>query len=126
MKLGPRRLLAIGASVALVGLGASAAGLALTTGVADAQLQHANLVFTKTADAPTTTPIKHVVVIFDENVSFDHYFGTYPTPTNTDGEPFYAAPGTPSVNGYPSPRTARLLTANPNGRQPDPARPRPT
>ena len=61
MKLGPRRLLAIGASVALVGLGASAAGLALTTGVADAQLQHANLVFTKTANAPTTTPIKHVV-----------------------------------------------------------------
>ena len=23
-------------------------------------------------------PIKHLVVIFDENVSFDHYFGTYP------------------------------------------------
>ena len=26
----------------------------------------------------TRTPIKHVVVIFQENVSFDHYFGTYP------------------------------------------------
>ena len=26
----------------------------------------------------TTTPIKHLVVIFQENVSFDHYFGTYP------------------------------------------------
>ena len=26
----------------------------------------------------TLTPIKHLVVIFDENVSFDHYFGTYP------------------------------------------------
>ena len=26
--------------------------------------------------APTATPIKHVVVIFQENVSFDHYFGT--------------------------------------------------
>jgi phospholipase C len=24
----------------------------------------------------TTTPIKHLVVIFQENVSFDHYFGT--------------------------------------------------
>ena len=24
------------------------------------------------------TPIKHVVVIFQENVSFDHYFATYP------------------------------------------------
>ena len=27
---------------------------------------------------PTTTPIKHLVVIFGENISFDHYFGTYP------------------------------------------------
>jgi len=26
----------------------------------------------------TKTPIKPVVVIFQENVSFDHYFGTYP------------------------------------------------
>ena len=30
----------------------------------------------------TTTPIKHVVVIFQENISFDHYFGTYPMATN--------------------------------------------
>jgi phospholipase C len=29
-------------------------------------------------DFPTRTPIKHVVVIFQENSSFDHYFGTYP------------------------------------------------
>ena len=28
--------------------------------------------------ATTATPIKHLVVIFQENVSFDHYFGTYP------------------------------------------------
>lgn len=27
---------------------------------------------------PTATPIKHVVVIYGENVSFDHYFATYP------------------------------------------------
>ncbi|HEY0725657.1 MAG TPA: alkaline phosphatase family protein, partial [Pyrinomonadaceae bacterium] len=48
----------------------------------------------------TTTPIKHLVVIFQENVSFDHYFGTYPYATNPAGEPsFVAAPNTPSVNG---------------------------
>src|SRR5580698_5667364 len=35
--------------------------------------------------ASTTTPIKHVVVLFDENESFDHYFGTYPKAANTDG-----------------------------------------
>jgi phospholipase C len=124
MKLGPRRLLATGASVALIALGATGAGLALTSGVANAQLQHANLVFTKTADAPTSTPIKHVVVIFDENVSFDHYFGTYPYATNTGGEPFYGAPGTPSVNGLCASATVltcnagTLLTDNPNGQNP--------
>ena len=47
----------------------------------------------------TATPIKHVVVIFQENVSFDHYFGTYPKAANTDGTKFYAADDTPSVNG---------------------------
>ena len=32
-----------------------------------------------TSSAPgTTTPIQHLVVIFQENISFDHYFGTYP------------------------------------------------
>ena len=38
----------------------------------------------------TSTPIKHLVVLFDENVSFDHYFGTYPKAANTDGTPFSA------------------------------------
>jgi phospholipase C len=49
----------------------------------------------------TTTPIKHVVVIFQENVSFDHYFATYPFAANsTAGEPvFKAAFDTPAVNG---------------------------
>ena len=39
-------------------------------------------------------------MIFDENVSFDHYFGTYPFAPNLAGEPvFHARPGTPTVNG---------------------------
>jgi phospholipase C len=59
----------------------------------------------------TATPIKHVVIIFGENVSFDHYFGTYPYAANPSNEPrFVAAPGTPSVSGY----TAGLLYNNPN------------
>src|SRR5262249_49636022 len=60
------------------------------------------------------TPIQHVVAIFQENVSFDHYFGTYPDATNTDGNPFHTRPGTPSVNGL----TAPLLTSNPNSANP--------
>jgi phospholipase C len=62
--------------------------------------------------APTATPIKHLVVIFQENVSFDHYFATYPKATNPPGEPaFTAAPGTPAVDNL---ATANLLTSNPN------------
>ncbi len=61
--------------------------------------------------AASTTPIKHVVVIFDENISFDHYFGSYPHATNPPGEPsFTPLPGTPAVNGL----TTKLLTENPN------------
>ncbi|MBV8478995.1 MAG: hypothetical protein JOY72_01705, partial [Actinobacteria bacterium] len=62
----------------------------------------------------TATPIRHVVVIFQENVSFDHYFATYPNAANTDGVPFAAAPDTPSVNGL----SGSLLTANPNSANP--------
>jgi phospholipase C len=42
-------------------------------------------------EAKTTTPIKHVVVLFQENVSFDHYFATYPNATNPAGEPAFHA-----------------------------------
>ena len=59
----------------------------------------------------TATPIKHLVVIFQENVSFDHYFGTYPYAANAPGEPaFYPAADTPKVNGF----TKALLSHNPN------------
>jgi len=62
-------------------------------------------------DGKTATPIKHLVVIFGENISFDHYFGTYPNATNPKGEPFFLPhPGTPKINGF----TKDLLTQNPN------------
>jgi len=52
------------------------------------------------ANYETTTPIKHVVVIFQENVSFDHYFATYPNAANPEGETkFKAKANTPTVNG---------------------------
>jgi phospholipase C len=64
----------------------------------------------------TTTPIKHLVVIFPENISFDHYFGTYPHATNPPGEPrFTPSPETPHVNGLDT----ALLTRNPNAANPE-------
>ena len=69
-------------------------------------------------DVPTATPIKHLVVIFQENISFDHYFGTYPhAEPNKDGSRFFGRPkeGTPRVNNLES---AGLLTNNPNGTNP--------
>jgi phospholipase C len=74
--------------------------------------------------APASTPIKHVVVLFGENVSFDHYFGTYPYAANTDGSTFHAKPGTPAVNGLYTKITSSgpagpLLTSNPNSYNPE-------
>src|ERR1700730_18840706 len=66
------------------------------------------------AEPPTATPIHHLVVIFEENVSFDHYFGTYPRAANIDGQSFTARPDTPAVGGL----TPELLTHNPNSVQP--------
>ena len=65
--------------------------------------------------ASTTTPIKHVVVIFQENVSFDHYFATYPIAANTDGTPYAHMGATPQVDTL---KNAGLLTNNPNSAQP--------
>ena len=59
----------------------------------------------------TATPIEHLVVIFGENISFDHYFGTYPYAANPVGEPqFVALPNTPKLSGL----SAVLLHRNPN------------
>ncbi|MBV8966785.1 MAG: alkaline phosphatase family protein [Mycobacteriaceae bacterium] len=67
-----------------------------------------------TASAATATPIHHLVVIFQENVAFDHYFATYPHAANIDGQLFAADPNTPDVNGL----SPELLTHNPNTVQP--------
>jgi phospholipase C len=59
----------------------------------------------------TATPIQYLVVIFNENVSFDHYFGTYPVALNPPFEnKFKAKENTPAVNGL----SAALLNNNPN------------
>ncbi|QWF83766.1 phospholipase C [Amycolatopsis sp. CA-230715] len=102
-----RRLYGVGA-LASVAVLAVAAGSAATA--VPAQPSHA-----LPADRlPTVSPIKHVVVIFGENISFDHYFGTYPNAANTDGTPFRPAPHTPKVNGL----SHDLLTDNPNAYNP--------
>ena len=52
-----------------------------------------------------------MVVIFQENISFDHYFGTYPNAKNPPDEPvFTSLPKTPTVNGF----NDALLKMNPN------------
>src|SRR4051794_40468550 len=81
------------------------------------------------ADVATTTPIKHLVVIYQENASFDHYFGTYPlaaNPADPPGGPpveprFVASDRTPEVNNLlPSSLNGwrDLLSSNPNQARP--------
>ena len=59
----------------------------------------------KKADAPASTgiPIKHIIVIFQENRSFDSYFGTYP---GADGIPM--RDGVPTVCN-PDPKTGQCV-----------------
>ncbi|HEY2578601.1 MAG TPA: alkaline phosphatase family protein, partial [Streptosporangiaceae bacterium] len=114
----PRRAQAITAAVAVVALGAAGATSAR------ASEQSAPVHPVSHGTSTTTTPIQHLVVIFDENVSFDHYFGTYPYAANPAGEPaFHKKPGTPTINGLynsvgSNGPTGPLLTNNPNGSNP--------
>jgi phospholipase C len=58
-------------------------------------------------------PIRHLVVIFQENHSFDSYFATYPVALNPPGQPtFRARRDTPSVNGLSE--TLRKFNPNPS------------
>ncbi|MGW7594931.1 alkaline phosphatase family protein, partial [Streptomyces rubiginosohelvolus] len=84
---------------------AGAAALATVGGVAPAWAAPAK-------GGHTATPVKHVVVIFDENISFDHYFGTYPKAANTDGTKFTPAKDTPK--DIDTLANAGLLEKNPN------------
>jgi phospholipase C len=121
-----RPYLAVAAAVAL-GAGAAVGATAASASTGAAKVTYAGYhtparVSQALYHNSTTTPIKHLVVIFDENVSFDHYFGTYPSAANTGGgTTFHAKPGTPKVNGLyakitPSGPVGPLLTAtgNPN------------
>ena len=70
----------------------------------------------------TATPIKHLVVIFQENVSFDHYFGSYPNALNNAGEtPFEASLETTprSINNLLTPLDVNNEFRPARGRRPD-------
>ena len=117
-----RPYLAVGAAVALAAgaaAGATAASASTSVSHAFAAYKTPGTVSTTLYKGSTSTPIKHLVVIFDENESFDHYFGTYPYAANTDGTKFTAKPGTPTVNGLYTKITKSgpvgpLLTSNAN------------
>ncbi|MBB4955405.1 phospholipase C [Agrobacterium vitis] len=69
--------------------------------------------FAAASMANTATPIKHLVVIFQENVSFDHYFATYPKAANIEGEPAFSA-STDTPKDIDTLANAGLLDNNPN------------
>jgi phospholipase C len=94
---------------------------AVVAGAAAASLLHLSPIVARADDDDDHrhpgTPIKHVVVIFQENVSFDHYFATYPQATNLPGESVFSARHhVPRFNNL---LNARLLAPhNPNSVQP--------
>ncbi|WP_171156538.1 phospholipase C [Flexivirga aerilata] len=96
---------------------AACAGVAVAASGATVAASGATVALSGGADATPVKaasakgPIKHVVVLFDENISFDHYFGTYPNAANTDGTKFTAASHTPKANTV---QNAGLIRSNPN------------
>ena len=97
--------LALAISAALLG-GCGSGNSSTATSTTTASTTTTTLAAVKAA-----TPIQHVVVIFQENVSFDHYFGTYPKASNPAGEPaFTAAAGTPTVNICPHRSMSRRVS----------------
>jgi phospholipase C len=116
------------ACLALAGLGAAAlvapvVAAAGAVGAASAQPAPVRRAW----PVMTSTPIKHVVVIFGENVSFDHYFATYPKAANIPGETSQGS-SAPAPRFTASPLTPRhiatlaqdrlLAPNNPNAAQP--------
>lgn len=74
-------------------------------------LSFTNKTYDSNATAISITPIKHLIIIFQENISFDHYFGSYPFAKNLEGEiPFYRITNTNSIDGL----TSTLLYNNTN------------
>ena len=84
-----RYYVAIGAAAVLgagVAVGATVSGANAAPNTVDSvPVPETSAASSWTYTPQTATPIKHVVVLFDENESFDHYFGTYPYAANTDG-----------------------------------------
>jgi phospholipase C len=82
-------------------------------------------VVTEAPRSSTATPIKHVIIIMQENHSFDNYFGTYPTANGTLVTPITSQ--LPAVNGIPDGVCLPFLTSciSPSlTTAPDPANPR--
>jgi phospholipase C len=104
-----RKLLALSMSLTLILSGCGQGIVSTPPGNGNANTTPPVVITPTTASAA----IKHVVVIFGENISFDHYFGTYPNALNNPGETkFTAVANTPVPNNYVS--NPGLLTANPN------------
>jgi phospholipase C len=87
-------------------IAAAAAGTVLASGLS----LPAAAAATPERSGNTKTPIKHLVIIFGENISFDHYFATYPKAKNSEQPLFWASSDTPAANGL----SAGLLSHNPN------------
>jgi acid phosphatase len=103
--------LAVSAAVSVTGTAASAH--TTSAGTATAGTASARTISAAIATAPTSTPIKHVIVIIGENHSFDNVFATYQPPTGQHIQNLLSE-GIVAKNGTPGPNVskAKQLTAS--------------
>ena len=103
--------LAVSAAVSVTGTAASAH--TASAGTATAGTASARTISAAIAAAPTTTPIKHVIVIIGENHSFNNVFATYQPPKGQRIQNLLSE-GIVTKNGTPGPNVAKAkqLTAS--------------
>ena len=103
--------------VAAAGLAASALTVTAATAAAAAAPAAADRTGPALVSAPTSTPIKHVVIIIGENHTFDNVFATYQPPRHQKIWNLLSE-GIVTKNGRPGPdfASATQLTATQNGK----------
>ena len=56
--------------------------------------------------ADTATPVRHLVVVVQEIVPFDHYFAAYPGTAPLSGRPAALSPASPRQHRPPAPSSS--------------------
>ena len=112
-----RQLMRAGAATAAVGAGAMAARSPLAQALDSVNNRASASSVTRVHCGAKLSDIKHIVILMQENRSFDHYFGTFPGVRGFDDRRNRQAFSQPGYTG-PGNKNGKLLPFHLDGRKP--------